>query len=107
MGIHDLQESRRLRHAAVLHGMRFMHHFLLKDRCTALYSIGDDAAMVFFEIWSTSADTLLRANAKGIALDLLKRYHDWILREKPRKTTEEMRDVFMQLMYLSRCYAEI
>merc|ERR1712232_1402484 len=90
----------------VLKSMRFMHRFLLEDNCAALHSIGDDAACVFFEIWYNSADSLIRADAKGVAVDLLKRYEGHIIQKKPN-AQNEIRDVFFELMYLLRCYAEL
>eukprot|EP00927_Polykrikos_kofoidii_P065757 TRINITY_DN61473_c0_g1_i1.p1 TRINITY_DN61473_c0_g1~~TRINITY_DN61473_c0_g1_i1.p1 ORF type:complete len:580 (+),score=81.71 TRINITY_DN61473_c0_g1_i1:3-1742(+) len=105
--VHDLQELRRKRHAAVLRGMRYMHAFLLQNDAAPLFAIGDDAVCVFFEIWYTSADSLIRANAKGVAIELLKRYEDHIVRGKQRLLAKECRDIFFELMFLSRCYVEM
>ncbi|KAJ1476579.1 hypothetical protein T484DRAFT_1824498 [Baffinella frigidus] len=51
--VHDGAVLRARRVLAVNRGMTFLWKFLKRNKFAALYSIGDDAPSIFFEIWYT------------------------------------------------------
>eukprot|EP00913_Durusdinium_trenchii_P013279 g12463.t1 len=102
---HSVKDLRDRRNAAILKGMRWMHKFLTADRHLALIEIGDDAACIFFEIWSSS---ILRGAARGIAQDPAVGVwcnchfcHGQICKRL------RGRELFIELMYLIRCKDEM
>ena len=103
---HDIRALRKLRHRGVLKGMRWMRNFLRKQKYKALYEIGDDAPSIFFEIWYTSADSRIRAEAKGYAKELLSRMEKRLVHDKGPDYVPD-RDDFFALMYLARIRHEM
>jgi len=103
---HEIKTLRDRRRAAVMKGMSWMRKYLRKNNYAALLDVGDDAAQIFFEMWYTSADSRVRAYAKGISIEMLEKFcsrkvaGDWSL--GLRSTSD-----FLQVMYLLRCEHEL
>ena len=103
---HDIKALRVRRTKSVLKGMRFMRKFLRRDKYKALYEIGDDAPSIFFEIWYTSADSRIRAEAKGTARELLGKLERKMARDCGKFGVPD-RDEFFALMFLARIRHEM
>ena len=103
---HDIKKLRVRRNKAVLKGMRFMRRFLRRQKYKALYEIGDDAPSIFFEIWYTSADSRIRAEAKVTARELLKKLERKMERDCGKFGVPD-RDEFFALMFLARIRHEL
>ena len=65
--LHDASVLRAKRHKAMHKAMSFMHKFLTKNNNKNLYTIGDDAPSIFFEMWYSTAESTIRTRAKEIA----------------------------------------
>lgn len=103
---HDIKALRVRRTKSVLKGMRFMRKFLRRKKYKALYEIGDDAPSIFFEIWYTSADSRIRAEAKGTARELLGKLEHKMARDCGKFGVPD-RDEFFALMFLARIRHEM
>jgi hypothetical protein len=84
--------------------MAWLSKFLQKDKCSALYSVGDDAPSVFFEIWYTSANSQIRNSAKGIAKKLLSKYEKKLVGGEWGGGGV---DQFFECMFVLRCKHEM
>ena len=102
---HDIKELRKLRNKAVLKGMKWMKKFLRRNKYAALYDIGDDAPSIFFEIWYTSADSRIRAQAGAIARELLNKLEKKMIKKENGRPPN--RDGFFAIMFLARIRNEM
>ena len=83
-----------------------MRKFLRRNKYKALYEIGDDAPSIFFEIWYTSADSRIRAEAKVTARELLDKLERKMARDCGKFGVPD-RDEFFALMFLARIRHEM
>jgi hypothetical protein len=103
---YDVTELCARRTAATLRGMEYLAGALREDDRAPLYAIGGDAAGIFFEIWSNSADPNVRARSGAHAEELIRALTVRWLAEPAVPGGADL-DGFHERIFLLRCAHEM